>query len=64
MFESITQLRVRYAETDQMNVVYHGNYAQYFEVARAEAIRKKAIVATETPAPAEGEVAPATETPA
>ena len=32
--------------------------------ARAEAIRKKAIVATETPAPAEGEVAPATETPA
>ena len=39
MFESITQVRVRYAETDQMNVVYHGNYAQYFEVARAEAIR-------------------------
>ena len=40
MFESSTQLRVRYAETDQMNVVYHGNYAQYFEVARAEAIRE------------------------
>ena len=40
MFESTTQVRVRYAETDQMNVVYHGNYAQYFEVARAEAIRK------------------------
>ena len=40
MFESITQVRVRYAETDQMDVVYHGNYAQYFEVARAEAIRK------------------------
>ncbi|GAC1455173.1 MAG: thioesterase family protein [Chitinophagaceae bacterium] len=40
MFEFITQVRVRYAETDQMNVVYHGNYAQYFEVARAEAIRK------------------------
>ena len=32
-------MRVRYAETDQMNVVYHGNYAQYFEVARAESIR-------------------------
>ncbi|WP_240671106.1 acyl-CoA thioesterase [Lacibacter luteus] len=31
---------MRYAETDQMNVVYHGNYAQYFEVARAEAIRE------------------------
>jgi acyl-CoA thioester hydrolase len=40
MFESSTQVRVRYAETDQMNVVYHGNYAQYFEVARAEAIRQ------------------------
>jgi acyl-CoA thioester hydrolase len=40
MFETSTQIRVRYAETDQMNVVYHGNYAQYFEVARAEAIRE------------------------
>lgn len=40
MFASSTQVRVRYAETDQMNVVYHGNYAQYFEVARAEAIRQ------------------------
>lgn len=40
MFESTTQVRVRYAETDQMDVVYHGNYAQYFEVARAEAIRR------------------------
>ncbi len=40
MLESITQVRVRYAETDQMNVVYHGNYAQYFEVGRAELIRQ------------------------
>jgi acyl-CoA thioester hydrolase len=39
MFLAKTNIRVRYAETDQMNVVYHGNYAQYFEVARAEAIR-------------------------
>lgn len=39
MFIATTQIRVRYAETDQMNVVYHGNYAQYFEVGRAEAIR-------------------------
>lgn len=39
MFEAITKIRVRYAETDQMDVVYHGNYAQYFEAARAEAIR-------------------------
>ena len=40
MFTSQTTIRVRYAETDQMQVVYHGNYAQYFEVARAECIRE------------------------
>ncbi len=39
MYQSTTQIRVRYAETDQMRVVYHGNYAQYFEVGRVEAIR-------------------------
>jgi acyl-CoA thioester hydrolase len=39
MFITETRIRVRYAETDQMNVVYYGNYAQYFEVARAESIR-------------------------
>jgi acyl-CoA thioester hydrolase len=39
MFCSETSIRVRYAETDQMNIVYYGNYAQYFEVARAESIR-------------------------
>jgi acyl-CoA thioester hydrolase len=40
MFSSETQIRVRYAETDQMGVVYHGHYFQYFEVARAESIRQ------------------------
>ncbi|HEY4206385.1 MAG TPA: thioesterase family protein [Puia sp.] len=40
MYTSEIQLRVRYAETDQMDVVYHGNYAQYFEVGRVEAIRQ------------------------
>jgi len=40
MFISETHIRVRYAETDQMNVVYYGNYAQYFEVARVESIRQ------------------------
>src|SRR5579859_2932162 len=40
MFTSEMRIRVRYAETDQMNVVYHGNYAQYFEVGRVEAIRQ------------------------
>jgi acyl-CoA thioester hydrolase len=40
MFTSETKIRVRYAETDQMIVVYHGNYAQYFEVGRVESIRQ------------------------
>ena len=40
MFVTETKIRVRYAETDPMNVVYHGNYAQYFESARAESIRQ------------------------
>lgn len=40
MFTCETKIRVRYAETDRMNVVYHGNYAQYFEVGRVEAIRQ------------------------
>ena len=39
LFEHETQIRVRYAETDQMGVVWHGNYLQYFEVARTEALR-------------------------
>jgi acyl-CoA thioester hydrolase len=34
-----TKIRVRYGETDQMGVVYHGNYALYFEEARTEALR-------------------------
>jgi acyl-CoA thioester hydrolase len=35
-----TKIRVRYGETDQMGVVYHGNYALYFEEARTEALRQ------------------------
>lgn len=31
--------RVRYGETDQMGVVYHGNYAQYLEMGRVEWLR-------------------------
>ena len=38
-----TQIRVRYSETDQMRVVYHGNYAQYFEIGRVEGLRNKGI---------------------
>ena len=31
--------RIRYGETDQMGVVYHGNYAQYLEMGRVEWLR-------------------------
>ncbi len=34
-----TSLRVRYSETDQMGVVYHGNYFAWFEVGRVELMR-------------------------
>lgn len=37
------KVRVRYAETDQMGVVYHGNYAQYFEMGRVEWLRNLGI---------------------
>ncbi|MES2140134.1 MAG: thioesterase family protein [Bacteroidota bacterium] len=40
MYISETSLRVRYAETDRMGYVYYGNYAQYFEVGRVEALRQ------------------------
>ena len=34
-----TRLRVRYAETDQMGVVYHANYFVWFEMGRVELLR-------------------------
>lgn len=37
------QLRVRYSETDQMGVVYHGNYAQFFEIGRVEWLRNLGV---------------------
>jgi acyl-CoA thioester hydrolase len=37
---SEARLRVRYAETDQMKVVYHSNYIIWFEVGRVEYLRK------------------------
>lgn len=35
-----TRLRVRYAETDQMGVVYHSNHFVWFEVGRVELLRQ------------------------
>lgn len=43
MYEHSTQIRVRYAETDRMDVVYYGNYPQYFEVGRVESLRSLGI---------------------
>ncbi|MFN4249169.1 MAG: acyl-CoA thioesterase [Flavipsychrobacter sp.] len=40
MYESTTEVRVRYGETDQMGYLYYGYYALYYEVGRAEAIRQ------------------------
>lgn len=39
MYTSEIKLRVRYAETDKMGYCYYGNYAEYFEVGRVEALR-------------------------
>jgi acyl-CoA thioester hydrolase len=39
LFTHTTTLRVHYALTDQMGVVYYGNYAQFYEIGRTEAIR-------------------------
>ncbi|MGJ8745971.1 acyl-CoA thioesterase [Polaribacter sp.] len=39
MKNSSTKTRIRYSETDQMGVVYHGNYAQFFELGRTEWLR-------------------------
>ena len=43
MIKAETKLRVRYGETDQMGVVYYGNYAQYLEMGRVEWLRSLGI---------------------
>lgn len=40
MYTTETQIRIHYALTDQMGVVYHGHYAEFYEIGRAEAIRE------------------------
>jgi acyl-CoA thioester hydrolase len=39
MISHYTSFRIRYGETDQMGVVYHGNYAQYLEIGRIDWLR-------------------------
>ncbi|CEN50478.1 putative 4-hydroxybenzoyl-CoA thioesterase [Capnocytophaga canimorsus] len=37
------QVRTRYSETDQMGVIYYGNYPQYLELGRVEWLRKLGV---------------------
>lgn len=39
----VCELRVRYQETDQMGVVYHANYVNWFEIGRTELIREMGV---------------------
>lgn len=40
MIQSRSQVTVRYAETDMMGVVYHGNYLPWFEIGRTTLLRE------------------------
>lgn len=40
MLKHYTEVRVRYADTDQMNFAYNGKYFEYFEVGRTEMMRE------------------------
>ena len=46
----VTQVRVRYADTDAEGVVYYGTYLTYFEVARVELLRALGLPITEVEA--------------
>ena len=43
MSASSSRIRVRYAETDQMGVAYHGNYFAWFEVGRTDLLRAHGV---------------------
>jgi acyl-CoA thioester hydrolase len=43
LFTHQTQIRIHYALTDQMGVVYHGHYAQFYEIGRTESLRSLGI---------------------
>ena len=38
------RVRVQYADTDRMDMVYHGTYARFFEAARVEMLRDLGVV--------------------
>ncbi|HEY0945041.1 MAG TPA: thioesterase family protein [Opitutaceae bacterium] len=43
MIQSRAQVSVRYAETDMMGVVYHGNYLPWFEIGRTTLLREQGL---------------------
>jgi acyl-CoA thioester hydrolase len=43
VLENVTDIRVRYADTDKMGVVYNGNYLTFFEVGRTELMRQAGL---------------------
>lgn len=43
MIETRTEIRVRYAETDMMSIVYHANYLAWFEIGRTELLREHGL---------------------
>lgn len=47
MIHTVSQIRVRYAETDRMDIVYHSNYLVWFETARIEMLDEIGIPYTE-----------------
>jgi acyl-CoA thioester hydrolase len=40
---SVSRLRVRYAETDQMGIAWHGSYFAWFEVGRTDLLREQGL---------------------
>jgi len=46
MYSHKTSIRVRYADTDKMQVVYNGKYLEYFEVGRTELLRAAGLAYT------------------
>jgi acyl-CoA thioester hydrolase len=59
MFIFKNQIRIHYALTDQMGVVYYGNYAQLYEIGRTEALRSLGLTYKEIEAT--GVIMPVTE---
>ena len=43
MIHSVTNIRVRYSETDKMGYLHHANYLNYFEVGRTEILRNMGL---------------------